>query len=369
MGIPFLIKISYEGINICPIRCIITTGLVGQQSKVNSELYGNHDGTQTALYLQGDYNRKRFTVSLGGRVEQNKVDTIKDDWTPVFRCGLNYRVLKATFIRASFGQGYRYPSIAEKFVRTAVGSLNIYPNPDLQSEKGYSQEIGIRQLLKLRSWEGYLDIAAFENRYNNMMEFGFAQWGTSRDPFFGIGFKSLNVGDTRIRGVDLSLLVQGTLFSEIKSTFSAGYTYIDPRQLTYDSLYKVKVGQSNFMGTDSSNFLKYRYKHLLKADVEFEWKLVSVGLSMRYHSRMVNIDKVFTSDLIDNSFAPGLGIGHYREFRTSGDAIFDLRTAVQLSKEFKVSFIVKNLFNHIYMERPADMQPPRIFVVQLGLQI
>lgn len=347
----------------------ITSGLVEQLSKVRSELYNNHEARQLALYAQGDYQWKRLTISLGGRVEQNKLDSITDDWRPVFRSGLNFRLFDATHLRASYGQAYRYPSIAEKYIYTSVGGIIIYPNYDLGAEKGYSQEVGLRQGFKLSSWSGFLDVAGFENRYNNMMEFSFGAWDVFTAPSGGFGFKSLNVGDIRIRGVELSLLAQGMLFNSVKSTISGGYTYIDPRQLSYDSLFIAKVGQSNIMGTDSSNFLKYRYKHLLKADVEFEWKVISVGLSMRYHSRMVNIDKIFTSVVIDNSFAPGLGIGHYQEYKTSGDAIFDLRTSVQVLKNIRATFIVKNLFNHLYMARPADMQAPRIFVIQAALTL
>jgi len=346
---------------------VITSGIVGQGSKVRSELYGDHDGRQIAVYAQGDYQWKRFTVSIGGRAEQNKVDSITDDWTPVFRSGLNYRITKSTFIRASYGQGYRYPAIAEKFIRTNVGGVSIYPNQDLESEKGYSEEIGIRQGLKLGSWQGYFDVAAFENRYSKMIEFGFGVWGTNADPYAGNGFKSLNVGDTRIRGLDFSFLAQGNIFNEIKTTLSAGYTYIDPRQVSYDSTYIAKIGVRNYMGSDSSSILKYRYKHLLKADLALQWRRFSIGISMRYHSRMENIDKIFINGLLDFAFSPGLGIGHYREHNGNGDAIFDLRSAVRITKDLSLSFIVKNLFNHIYMERPADMQPPRIYVVQGSL--
>ena len=348
-------------------KLVITSGLVGQGSKVRSELYGDHDGRQIAVYAQGDYQWKRITVSLGGRAEQNKVDSISDDWTPVIRSGLNYRITNSTFIRASYGQGYRYPAIAEKFIRTNVGGVTIYPNPDLEPEKGYSQEIAIRQGIKLGSWQGYFDLAVFENRYSNMIEFGFAVWGTSADPYGGNGFKSLNIGDTRIRGLEGSFMAQGNLFNEIKTTISGGYTYIDPRQLSYDSTYISKIGVRNYMGSDSSNILKYRYRHLLKADIELQWRRLSVGLSMRYHSRMENVDKIFINGLLDYAFAPGLGIGHYREHSGNGDAIFDLRTAVRITKGLSFSFLIKNLFNHIYMERPADMQPPRIFVIQGSL--
>nr|MBP6334551.1 TonB-dependent receptor [Bacteroidia bacterium] len=128
-----------------------------------------------------------------------------------------------------------------------------------------------------------------------------------------------------------------------------------------------KVGESNYMGSDSSDYLKYRYTHTVKADIEFEWRKFSAGLSMRYHSRMVNIDKIFVNGTLDFAFPPGLGIAHYRDSRTGGDAVFDLRTSAQLTKTLRVSFIVKNLFNYIYMERPADMQAPRVYVLQAGL--
>jgi iron complex outermembrane receptor protein len=345
----------------------LTGGLVLQRSDVKSELYGDHKGIQNAAYIQADLHYGRLNFSLGSRVEQNKVDSIKEKWTPVFRSGINFRFLKSTYLRASYGQGYRYPSIAEKFIRTSVGNLIIYPNPQLEAEKGYSAEAGLRQLIRLGDWSAYTDLAVFENRYENMMEFGFAQWGTSADPVNGLGFRSMNVGDTRIRGIDLSLMIQGKLLKELGTVISAGYSYIDPQQLSFDSLYITKVGTANFMGSDSSDFLKYRYKHTLKADIEFEFRKIALGMSMRYHSRMVNIDKIFVSGILDLAFGQSLGIAHYREHRTKGDAVFDLRTKYRINSSLNLSFVVKNLFNHIYMERPADMQAPRTYVIQAGL--
>lgn len=345
-----------------------TGGLVQQYAKVKSELYGDHDSRQLAAYLQGDYSKKRLTVSAGMRAEQNKVDSVSDNWTPVFRTGVNYRLAKSTNVRASVGQGYRFPSIAEKFVRTAVGNIIIYPNTDLEPEDGYSLEFGIRQGMALGSWKGYLDVAIFRNEYQNMMEFGFAQWGTSSDPLLGNGFKSINVGNTRIDGLDLSLMSQGKLFGEIELTLIAGYTYIDPRQLTYDSAYIAKVGVANYQGSDSSDFLKYRSRHLLKADLELTRNTLSLGFSARYNSRMVNIDKIFISGLFDFAFPPGLGLKHYRDHHTGADWILDLRSSWKIREEVQLAFIIKNLFNNVFMQRPADMLPPRIFVTQLSLR-
>ncbi|MFZ7106377.1 MAG: TonB-dependent receptor [Bacteroidota bacterium] len=346
----------------------LTGGLLNSSSKVNSELYGNHTARQQAGYLQADLKWKFITLSLGGRVEQNRINDETDDWVPVYRSGINLHVLQETYLRASYGQGYRYPSIAERFVRTNVGALIVYPNEDLTAERGYSSEIGIKQGLKAGSWAGYLDLAAFQNNYDNMMEFCFAQWGTFTDPLAGNGFRSFNVGNTRIRGAEITLVGAGALYRDLRLNVLAGYTYMDPRQLTYDSLYITKVGLENYRGSDSSDFLKYRFKHLVRFDAELVWKAYSLGANVRYNSYMENIDRIFVTGLFDFAFPPGLGIGHYRKFRNKGDTVVDLRAGWQASKHFRASVVVKNVFNYIYMARPADMQPPRVWVLQVGFQ-
>jgi len=342
----------------------LTAGLVNTYSTVSSELYADHTGDNVAFYIQGDYKWKKFSFSLGGRAEQNRIDSEKDNLTPVMRAGLNYHAFSETYLRASVGQGYRFPSIAEKFVKTHVGGVGIYPNDSLEPEKSLGMEAGMRQGFRLGSWTGYLDAAAFRNEYKNMMEFTFAFWGPFDPQTFGAGFKSLNVGNTEIKGFEITLTAKGKIAGEFGAGFLAGYTYLDPQQLTYDSSYIAKVGKDNYQGSDSSNFLKYRYRHLVRADAELTFKKFSLGLSMRYNSFMQNIDKVFVTT-IGSLFIPG--VKHYRENHNTGDMVFDLRTSVQIFGNFKLSFICKNFFNHIYMQRPADMQPPRTFVMQVGL--
>ena len=52
----------------------------------------------------------------------NKISVSK----PVFRLGANYRFGKATFLRSSWGQGYRFPSIAELFISTNIGDVYVF---------------------------------------------------------------------------------------------------------------------------------------------------------------------------------------------------------------------------------------------------
>ena len=346
----------------------ITTGMVNIYSKVVSQLYGDHDGNQKAAYFQGDVRWKRFAISGGGRAEQIRVDDRKEKWIPVFRSGINFHPFGETYLRVSYGEGYRFPSIAERYIKTSVSGVNIFPNPDIDSERGLSREIGIKQGFKIGNWYGYVDMAAFENRYYNMIEFVFAQWATTPDIFQNLGFKSVNVGNTRIRGLEFTMAVEGKLANEFVVTLQGGYTYIVPRQITFDSSYVMKIGPDNVLGSDNTDFLKYRYRHMTRADMEIKRKRFSIGLGLRYTSRMENIDRIFVSGLLDFAFSPGLGIGDYRNYNRNGDYIFDFRTAYDITKFFKLALIIKNFSNHIYMQRPADMQPPRTFALMAGFK-
>lgn len=351
-------------------KLVVTAGLLDVNSVIKSELYGDHDGTQIAAYAQGDWKIGKLNVSAGARIEQNRIDTVSDKMIPVFRSGVNYHLFKGTYLRASVGQGYRFPSVAEKYVKTNVGSLVVYPNSQLDPEKGISYELGIRQLFKYKKWSGFADIAFFRNEYTDMMEFSFGRWGTFADPLFGNGFKSINIGDTRIDGVEGTFGITGTVGKDWTFNLSGGITYIDGRQLNYDSAYVALVGGMRpVLGSDSTDALKYRSKTTYKADLSVTWKKAEIGLGMRYTSRMENIDYVFVSGLLDFAFAPGLGIGHYRKYHRYGDIILDMRTSYAFNDKFKLAFIIKNLTNYIYMQRPADTQAPRQFVLQLNVSL
>lgn len=358
-------------------QLILTAGVVRSFSKVRADLYGDHDGDNLAFFAQGDAKWKKFTFSLGGRVEHYSLDDVSEEYTPVIRTGVNYHLARETYLRASYGQGYRFPSIAEKFIKTEVGGAAIFPNDSLESETGYSAEIGIMQGLKLGKWLGYIDLAAFQTEYHNMIEFVFGQWGPPpyTISYFGLGFQSLNTGDTRIKGLDLTLTGQGVVTGKLKASVLAGFTYMDPRQLSFNENYikevatgfdSVLLGSKNYLGTDSSDFLKYRYKTLVRADVELTYEKISFGISMRYNSFMQNIDKIFATKLL-NGFTEEIvpGLSNYREEHNTGDAIFDLRLAYQATSFLKAAFIMRNVLNREYMGRPGDIQPPRNFTLQL----
>jgi outer membrane receptor protein involved in Fe transport len=354
----------------------MTLGTVYNYNEVHADsLYGTHFSANVSAYLQLDRKWKKLTASMGIRAEYFKTDSIETKETiyflmdqsrplakqskvkPVVRLGLNYQLLATTYVRASIGQGFRFPSIAERFIRTSASGLEIYPNDSLKPERGWSAELGMKQLVRLGEWKGYVDVAGFWTEYTNMMEFTLGQYGDpAHDPIFGIGFQSRNIGNTRIRGIDVSVAGQGKM-GLIEVTALLGYTYIDPRQTDFN------VELDSAKNTTKTNLLKYRYEHTGKADIEFGYKKLSTGISLRATSFMANIDSFFGEN---EFFFPGMR--KYRMEHSKGDAVVDFRIAYQLIKNAKVSFIVNNVFNREVMGRPADVQPPRVFAVMLGLK-
>jgi outer membrane cobalamin receptor len=333
----------------------LTGGVVEMYSDVKSELYQDHTANNFAGFAQTDLKLWKINLSLGGRIESNAIDNGDKETIPVFRSGINFNAFKHTNIRASYGEGYRYPTIAEKYVQTQVGNIVIYPNDSVQSETGWTAEIGIKQGFRLGGWEGYIDAAYFWSEYQDMMEFTFGRYGPPTPPMFGFGFQSINIGNTQITGYDLGLAGDGTI-GRVPMTIFCGYTYIDPIQLDFDPAVDTLKNSANY------NILKYRYKHLFKGDIEINPGKFMLGLSARYNSFMENVDAVFESEFT----LPG--VKHYREKHYYGDWVFDMRMGYRITEQFKLSFIVKNLFNHEYMGRPADMQPPVNYALQLQMK-
>ena len=136
---------------------------------------------------------------------------------------------------------------------------------------------------------------------------------------------------------------------------------MNPISLNRDTLYTM-------WSSDTSGILKYRFKHLVRADIEAVYKKWSVGVSSRYNSFMKNIDKVFEEPIGGNTYIlPGLK--EYRKVYNKGVVVFDARISYRFDERFKVSFIANNVFNVEYSSRPGDIQPPRNFLVQLALKL
>jgi len=351
------------------LHLMVNAGVMHSQSVSESPLYsGLQKSNNQALFLQLDKSiRQKINLSLGARYEHFSMNG-KAEGKPVFRSGVNYELFSSTFLRASFGQGYRFPSIAERYIQTSVGLLNIFPNPNLQSETGWNAEFGIKQGFTFKGVKGFADVAYFYTRYQNMIDFNLGFWRPFdfNDPFKSFGFMSLNIGETQITGWDFSLNAEGKM-GKIKVQTILGYTYTNPTMLNIDEVFATdSLGYSySFRNTrsDSISTLKYRFKHLFKWDVQFSYGRYQLGYSLKYNSAMQNIDAAFVQ-LPLTAFIQGVKDG--RNANANGNTLMDIRASYQISNKLKLSLVVNNLLNVEVMTRPADLRPPRLTLVQFN---
>jgi len=363
---------------------VLTTGTTASANKVNSYLYGDHNSFNSALYAQIEKKWNKWDISFGTRMEYFVQDgeALKTKYfngrgyennavRPIFRSGIHYAAAKYTHLRASIGQGVRYPTVAERYTSTSVGSLNIFPNPNLQAETGWAGEIGVKQGLKLGEWKGFIDVSGFINSYQNMMEFTLGVYNPDSIPLSGnpnspgyvgkwVGFRAENAEAAQITGFEASMNGTG-MIGPIKVQTLMGYTYMNPISKNYNPDYR------ETFSNDSTDILKYRFKHLAKADIQLEYKGFSIGGSTRMNSFMVNIDKAFEDGILGQQILPGLK--QYRRDHDGATVVFDARVGYEYKERYKLNLIVNNVANAEYMTRPGDMQAPRCFIVQLSFKL
>ncbi len=129
---------------------VMTAGGSAIRSTVTSNLFGDHYSNNYAVYAQFEKRYNKLDITGGVRFEYFEQDNKRGDSDfffgndslnlgklpvyPILRLGMHYELFKFTHLRASFGQGIRYPSVAERYTFTSVGALNIFPNENLRPE-------------------------------------------------------------------------------------------------------------------------------------------------------------------------------------------------------------------------------------------
>ncbi len=345
------------------IGVILTAGGNGTFSQSSTRMLNDSAFVASSFggYLQMDkrFMKNRLNFSMGFRFEENKIESpwgIKEEARPVLRGGLNFRLTDNTFVRASWGQGYRFPTIAERYISSTFGGIVVYPNPKLQSEFGWSSELGIKQGFSKGRWNGFIDVSGFWQEYENMIEQVFAQYGNSSSPNLGLGFSPKNISNTtvRINGVELSMTTKGK-FGKLPVEFSGGYTYSNPKYVYNDDF---QFHQDSVDSTSPKNVLKYRHKHNLKLDMASNLKRFSFGFSGNYYSFMEAIDQVFET-------YEAWGIEDYRSQNSKGHFTLGARFAYHPNDQFKISIIGKNILNSEYTLRPGLLEAPANVSVRL----
>ena len=402
----------------------LTTGVNWNHITNTANITGTHHTDNVAAYLQYDHRiADKLSLSAGMRLEYYRMDDHYKEaniqigkWLcpvrPVFRAGLNWEIYKAGFLRASFGQGYRNPSITEKFARKDIGGVGVYPNHDIKPESGFNAEIGYKQLYKFGPITGSLDVAAFYTEYRNMIEY---QFGLFRNSDFaminsmddvlseaekmiddikttkslsnagiGIGAQFVNVNHARIYGCEVSTAGNVAIQKEMNLRYSIGYTFTEPedmdnaKRIEEEKTYTDPLQMKN--KSNDSKYLKYRNKHSFKTTIDYNYKWLSLGINMMYRSKMLAVDYIMVDerekaepDLMDYArkfifgYEDGVSLHDYWMDHNKGVFTMDLRASVRFKEHVEVQFLINNLLNTEYSFRPMALAAPRTFVCRLNL--
>ena len=402
----------------------LTTGVNWSHITNTANITGTHQTDNLAAYLQYDHRiANRLSLSAGVRFEYYRMDDQYKEaniqigkWLcpvrPVFRAGLNWEIYKAGFLRASFGQGYRNPSITEKFARKDIGGVGVYPNHDIKPESGYNAELGYKQLYKFGPVSGVLDIAGFYTEYQNMIEYqfglfrnsdfsminsmndvidevqhmidGFKETKSLSNAGIGIGAQFVNVSHARIYGVEVGTTGKVDIKKDMTLHYNIGYTFTEPedldntKRIEEEKTYTDPLQMKN--KSNDSKYLKYRNKHSFKTTIDYNYKWFSVGMNLSYRSKILAVDYLMVDervkeqeDLMDYArksifgYEDGLSLHDYWMEHNNGIFTMDLRCAVRFKEHAEVQFMINNLLNTEYSYRPMALAPPRTFVCRLNL--
>ncbi len=294
-----------------------TMGIEGIYDNTTSSIWGIHHAYTWAGYVQDELRlHNSLSLTLGGRYDYHYVDIGEEDNQLNPKLGVNFRPFLFTTMRVSVGRGFRAPTLAEMFTDTYQSGFKVFPNPDLKTEKAWSYEIGVNQLIADKL---ILDIALFHNDYKNFIE-------PERDVYNNVQF--INVPNARIRGVEFN--TQGSLWQRLLS-FNLGYTYMDPVDL------------------DTKETLAYRPRHLWTSGVTLSYSIFEAGIDFRYISRLEKVKVYAKDDRVPQK-------------------VWDGRVTANISG-LMLSLNINNLFQYNYTQVERNIAPPRNFVLTVSREL
>jgi len=177
---------------------------------------GENEGTfdrvvdNKAVYLNHKLKLLNSNLIINAGLRHDDHETFGSETT--YRVGTVYNITPASLkIRASYGTGFRAPTLNELYYKDSWGSSG---NPDLEPEKSYSWEIGIeRELVKDNA---SVSIAYFDQRYRNLIE-----WIES--PPGSWQYTPQNVSKAEVKGIEVGASVR--VLENLK--MNSAYTYLD----------------------------------------------------------------------------------------------------------------------------------------------
>lgn len=194
-----LFSFSLNALNVQQNEKILSNEL--QFKEVTSSIgiqYEHLFFSKLQVNLGGNINNNS-TVEAGNFVSMNNTSRSQ----PTVFGKLSYSISKETTLHATASKTQRFPALREAF----SGALNRFvPNPDLQAETGFFQEIGMNYQLNEQS---NIRVNLFNNNYDNLI----TQVRLSAQEDSLRRRKRVNTTNATIRGIETSLQFQIDKFS------------------------------------------------------------------------------------------------------------------------------------------------------------
>ena len=239
--------------------------------------------------------------------------------------GFSYKVNRKLELYSNFSENYRSVTFAD--ISTINPAYAI--NPEIDDEKGYTFDIGLRGNYKKKiSFDANIFLLKYEDRI------GFIQKVFSDG---NVKSERGNVGNAKINGIeslfDFDLNEIFLKNNDLDLNYFINYSYINSKYL-----------KSNQVGIEG-NSVEFVPKHNLKTGIKFGYKNLLLNFQYSY------VSKQFTdsSNAIDGNLS-GV-IGQIPEY-----GLADLSISYKI-KNVKVETGVNNLFNEKYFTRRATGYP------------
>lgn len=226
----------------------------------------------------------------------------------LFSGGAAWKLKTGTVLRASYGEGFKAPSLYQLYSQ--------YGNPGLKPTKSTGWEAGIEQHL----WADRITVGAsyFERHTRQQIVFNSCDFPTSSDPLCltpGTGAPRfgyyLNVARTVAHGVELA--------GSIKPT----------DRITLDGNYSWTMAEDRSGGTSDGNWLPRRPRQEINGSLSYRWPLdISTGVAVRWAGHS-----------FDNAS---------NTTRLAGYTLVDLRAELPLDSRFTLFARAENLFDQHY---------------------
>lgn len=311
---------------------VLVTGVSADAIAADSEIFIGVDNEKLrnqpeyAVFGQLEFVPvRRLNLSAGVRYDAYEIDTqdIASKVSPKFN--LAFTPNEALTFRTAYGQGFRVPSISERFVNNS-DYLPLLPNLGLRPEESVGYELGARFVNRINEMMDLeLDVVLFQNDYEGLIEPRFL-------PQFG-AFRFLNLTEARIRGFETTVDLRDVTG---ESGVMVGYTFLDHED------------------KDTGEPLTYRSTHQLNVSLNLNLPDVAdFGLDYRFLSKPERIDTDFSLFVPNSDEFVDIHVVDFRVART-----LMLGSA---GNRLTVSGAVKNVLNYYYVERPAYLAQPRTY--------